>query len=129
MSYIIFSIDRWYDLHTLAKFTRHIDTIRAMGNLQGDVIPVIGCYEDKPEISFICTDHDFHKHVVPSGYLAEQKTYLEVTEEKQMPAWIKDFLGNTLDKGRLTQKSHALALSESDGWTYRPDIDKFFVME
>jgi hypothetical protein len=129
VSYIIFSLDRWYDLHTLAKFTRHMDTIRAVGKLQGEVVPVIGCDSDRPEISFICTEKDFQDHVLPSGYLAEQKAYLEVTEEKQMPAWIKDFKGNTLTKGRISKVSPVTAMSEHESWTYRGDIDSFFVMD
>lgn len=127
MSYVIFSIDNWWDLHTLAKFTRHMDTLKSMGKLQGSVVPLVGCYNDQPEMSFICTEYDFDTGVRGSGYVDKQESFLYVSEEKQMPAWLKDRDGNKLKSGRL-EKSNAVSAMDTGSWTYRADINQFFTM-
>lgn len=129
MSYVIFSIDHWYELHTLAKFTRHVDTLRSMGKLEGQVFLLIGCYQDRPELSFICTEKDFNDHIRDSNFVNGQKSFLHVGDESKMPAWIKDWEGNTLDSGRLRVRNNVVALAEYGDWSYRPDLNIFYVMD
>jgi len=129
MDFVVFSIDNWHDIHTLAKFTRHVDTLRSMGKLEGNVKVLVGCYDDRPEISFICMKSDFNNHFKDTPYLRDQKTFLHVSEEKQMPAYLADQEGNKVDSGRLSPVAGYVALGTHSSWSYRPDIDKFFVME
>jgi hypothetical protein len=126
MEYVIFSIDKWYDLHTLAKFTRHLDTLRSMGKLEGEVKLIIGSYEDKPELSFICMQSDFNNFVKDSGYVDNQDSFLYVGDEKGMPARLIDKEGKMLDGGRLKEVGPLMAFEESS-WSYRPDLNKFYV--
>lgn len=128
MSYVIFSIDNWWDLHTLAKFTRHVDTLRSMGKLQGNVVSLVGCYEDVLETSFLVTERDFEDHVLTSDYVKGQHSFMYVSEQKQMPARIVTQDGEILQRGRLKQVSVINALDQS-GWTYRPDVNTYYILE
>lgn len=129
MSYVIFSIDNWYDIHTLAKFTRHVDTLRSMSRLKGEVKVLVGCYDDRPEISFICTESDFNNHLKDLVYLKNQECFLHVSEEKQMPAYLVNQSGEKMDSGRLETVAGYVALATHSSWSYRPDLDRFFVMD
>lgn len=128
MDYIIFSIDNWYDIHTLAKFTRHVDTLRSMGKLKGAVTPLISSYEDKPEISFICTVEDFDTHIDGAGYMINQESYMYVSSDKHMTAKVVDKHFETLKSGRLSAVN-ALTASDEASWSYRPDLNQYYILK
>jgi len=127
MDFAIFSIDNWTDLHTQAKFLRHLDTVRAMGNLTGSVIPTIGSYQGHLEPSYVMMAEDFVAHVLETPYVQNQNSFLWVGVEKQMPFWIKDRKGNVLDSGRLVQSTYQPL--DQDSWTYRADYGVYFYKE
>jgi hypothetical protein len=63
MEMIVFSIDKAHDLHTQAKFLRHLSNRKAMGEMLGEVQLCIGKYEGVLEPSFLMLSVDFNKHV------------------------------------------------------------------
>jgi hypothetical protein len=92
MEKTIFSIDKPYDLYTVSKFNRHLDTLRAMGKLKGEVEMCIGKWEGKLEPSYRVLTVDFEKHVLPSGYLDGQKCFMRISSDLRQPA-ILDWRG------------------------------------
>jgi hypothetical protein len=83
MTKIIFAIDNGSGLHTRAKFNRYLDTLKALGKLQGDVRIGVGHWVDDANISWLedcyCMDRqDFEKHVTPHGWCNNQQCVLVV---------------------------------------------------
>ena len=121
MKAVVFSIDKWWDLHTLAKFTRCLDTLRAMEKLVGDVKTCVGSYESKPELSFIMLEVDFNEHVRGTHWVAEQESFLVVPSDQRQPAYL-DYQGVVHETlGPVVEGK-----GQEAGWTYRPDMDKYF---
>jgi hypothetical protein len=98
-----------------------------MGKLKGKIIPTIGCYEDQPEVSFICMEEDFYDHIFWSGYLDNQESFLYVAGDKHMTATIQDRNANVLKSGRMKGVG-ALVASEEASWTYRPDLNQYYIL-
>lgn len=121
MSWVIFSIDNATDVHTLAKFLRHIDTQDVMYKMKGKMIQCIGSYQGKLEISWIIGREDFDKHVRNSGYVNNQESFLYVSG-KEMNAELYYQQSGVLEiLGRLEETSNP-----SGDFTYRPDIDIYW---
>lgn len=127
MHYVIFSIDKAYDLHTKAKFLRHIDTQRAMNYLNGNVMLCIWCYEGVLGDSFILRSDDFDKWVRNSGYVDNQKSVLHV-RGKDMHCEFEYLQGGCYGAGKLVPSLAQEAL-KSDGWVYRPDLNIYWILE
>lgn len=127
MKYTIFSIDNVGDLHTLAKFTRHLDTLRSMGKLRGNVIPCIGSYKGVLEQSFLMRSDDYGEHVDNTHYMDNQESILRVSECNKQYAELY-FLAEEgrVPIGSLKSVSKAEAMHH-DAWTYRPDLDIYWV--
>lgn len=128
-SYVIFAIDNDSDLHTVSKFMRHVDTQKAMGRMQGTIKPCVGSYKGQLEQSYIMTRQDFDRYVKASGYIDNQESILllEVGHrgvtygtlifsgfEQDMPLGIM----------RAIPKDQAMSY---DAWTYRPELDTYYV--
>lgn len=126
MDYTIFSVDHHSDLYTLSKFLRYLDNKRAMGNLKFDPIVCIGCYKGELENSFIMHTDDFQSYIFESGFVDNQETFLYVGAQKQMPFWLKDQDGHTIQSGRM--KTYG-SMPSTDGWTYRPDVNLYWAFE
>jgi len=127
MSYVIFSIDNWTDLHTKAKFFRHMDTLRSMGKLKGKLLSLIGSWEGELEDSFLLDQEDFETHVRRSGFVDNQNAFLIVSEEKSMPVGYDTIFGYVRE-GRMKAVTKEKALAQ-DGWTYRPDTNTYYIIE
>jgi hypothetical protein len=127
MDYVIFSIDNDYDLHTKAKFLREMDTLRAMGKLEGNVSLAIGSYEGALEDSYIVTEADFHTHIKDSLFVANQKTFLYVGGDRRMPYLLVNKGGEVLKTGRLVSKDYVPTFVEN--YTYRPDLKLYWFDE
>ena len=82
---IIFAIDNGDDLHTRAKFLRHIDTARAMGTLRDGFQTAIGCWENILEASYIMSRRDYDQLVKPLGFAAKQVCVLAVPGDTRQP--------------------------------------------
>lgn len=126
MHYVIFSVDN--DLHTRAKFLRHIDTQRAMNYLKGNMVMCIGAYKDKLEDSFILCREDFDKFVRGSSYLVNQESVLHVRGKRMHCEFEYLFSGIKKNYGHLVQVTAQEAFN-SDGWTYRPDMNTYWIIK
>lgn len=129
MNYVIFSIDNVTDIHTLAKFLRYMDSLRASQQTTGQMVQCIGCSEGKLEVSFIVNEKDFYGIVLPSGYVQNQDSFLIVfnTPTGSTFAYLHYKDGQETSPVRLKEVSKEVAL-QSSGWTYRPDLDVYWVM-
>lgn len=126
MNYVLFSIDNVTDTHTLAKFLRHFDTQVAMGKTKGYLIQCIGSYEGNIELSFICNKKDYVDYVVPFGVVRGQDCVIEIKGED---CYLSDndlIFASYMGVIKQVTKKKAM---KSDGWTYRPDLNSYFVIK
>lgn len=124
MEYVIFTYDKNSDTHMSAKFYRHIDTLRAMGKLKGKIIKTFGMYDGVIEDSFIARRDDFKDHILNSGYVSEQESFLMVPEDQRQPAWLEyQHQNHTEVLGRMKSSTE---MPMTLGWTYRPDLKLYF---
>lgn len=121
MSYIIFSIDEVNDVHTLAKFLRHMDTQKALGKVEGAMRILMGSYKGAMEQSFICTEGDFNNHVSPMGFTTNQES---VSAPRSFATLVFPD-GDTDSLGEFKEVSRELAMA-LDGWTYDPMMDTYY---
>jgi len=136
MKYVIFSIDNVHDLHTLAKFTRYVDTLRAMGYLKGDFKTLIGSYKSVMEYSFLCDRVDFDKHILLSGFVVNQKSFLSLSYTSNgrtapralAKLWHNNSGGGEYGFGEFKEATKSEAM-QCEGWTYDPTINKYFIVE
>ena len=110
---IIFAIDNDGDLHTNAKFLRHVDTKRAMNNMHPMEL-CVGFYGGKIERSYMILAKDFH-HVF--DYVKGQESVLRVPGDTRQPCTL-EFLatGEVVSVGRMQQVTQPQAYM--DAWTY-----------
>lgn len=129
MNYVIFSIDNAHELHAKAKFLRYVDTLRAMDKLQGNMVLAIGYYKGVLEPSFVMLEQDFDEFVRHRGFVDGQESVLHVWD-KRMFCELEYLNSTQLDEHshRLYEVSAEEALT-SEGFTYRPDLNKYWVMK
>lgn len=127
LDYVVFSIDDAHNLHTLAKFTRWIDTKRALGEIQEEPLVLIGKWRGKLENSFLMRRDDFNKYVVPFDWVKNQKSIMRVSAGKRMEAQIINSYGEILTKGHLRQVSAGSAFN-AEGFTYCPKRNIYWVL-
>ena len=127
LDYVIFSIDNSTDLHTLAKFTRWIDTKRALTELKEEPWVLIGKWRGKLENSFLMRSQDFYKYVLPFEWVKNQEAIMKVSADKRMAAQIVSFDEEILAKGNLRQVSADSAF-KSEGFTYCPKRNIYWVL-
>jgi hypothetical protein len=129
MNYVIFSIDNAHELHAKAKFLRYVDTLRAMDKLQGNMALAIGYYKGVLEPSFVMLEQDFDEFVRYRGFVDNQESVLHVWD-KRMFCELEYLNSTQLDENRcrLYEVSAEEAFT-SEGFTYRPDLNKYWVMK
>lgn len=129
-NYVLFSIDNVADTHTLAKFLRHMDTQIVMGKTEGLLVQCIGSYKGKLELSFILNEKDYIDHVLPLEFTKGQECVLQIVSDYVWMATSFDYDYNCPREwlGHMKQVSKKKAL-KSDGFTYRPDLDAYFVIK
>jgi hypothetical protein len=88
MDYVIFAIDDNTNTHTVAKFLRHMDTKRAMGELKGNMVHCIGNWEGILEVSYILRRDDYLAHVLPMGFTQDQEAVMVAPTSTRQPASI-----------------------------------------
>lgn len=71
-NHVIFAIDNDKDFHTVAKFTRFLDTQRALGKLRYTPKIGIGSFEGVLEQSYMMCYNDYYEFVAESGYVDNQ---------------------------------------------------------
>lgn len=127
-SYVMFSIDNVHDLHTVAKFTRFMDTLRAMGKLSGNMQLNIGCYEGKLEYSFLCSKDDFDAHIKRSGYVDSQESFMYVSGDDMKATLHMCATGANVELGHLVAVYAAKAMQQK-GWTYNQERDVYYIVK
>lgn len=125
MDFVIFSIDEGHDLHTKAKFLRHMDTLRSMKKLKGNLKLAISSFQGNLEDSYIISMTDFNDHVRNSEYVQRQAFFLNVGGSAGMPYVLVDKFDNIAIKGNLVS-TRSLPEGCID-WTYRPDMGFYWV--
>jgi hypothetical protein len=130
MEYVIFAIDNDADLHTNAKFLRHIDQQRAMQKLSSNMKLAIGCYKGKLERSYVLRKDDFEEFVLESGYVDQQESFLILRDGYYgvVYATLEYQSGDKQFLGAMVQVDPDEAMA-GDAWTYRPDMDAYFVTQ
>jgi len=135
MNYVIFSIDDAHDMHTLSKFLHSMDVHKAMQRMQGDMKLCVGSYKGVLEQSFILTERDFGAFVEGGEFvqcqesvlLIEDGHYGEVYASLQyLSVGMRD--GEHVSLGLLKSVDKSVAL-EQDAWTYRPDLNIYWITE
>jgi len=122
---VIFSIDNVENLRNLSKFTHHMDKLEAGGKTRGKTIPCIGAYQGKLEVSFISTEEDYKKYVVPYGFVDWQESVVVIGPDGV--AYLSDnLLHTTAYLGRMVQVKTDEELDDDKGWTYRMDQGEYY---
>ena len=131
MKHVIFAIDNPSDLHTLARFLRFVDELRAMQKLKGTLKPCIGAYKGDLELSYIMTKEDFDAHVRGSQWVSGQESFLDVEQGYYGRTYAAlDFTdGSRVYLGELEAETDKLGLMIGQNWTYRPDLKTFYFTE
>lgn len=100
MERIVFSIDNPFDIHSLAKFYRHVDTARAMGLMSGSMELCVGSWKGKLEPSFAMLTTDFDKLDIKSMFCEKQEAFMYLSSDGRQPVVIRDYNGNFLSSGK-----------------------------
>lgn len=127
---VIFSIDDFHNPRVLEKFLHLVNTKKASMQMNGSIITCMGSYARRPEISFIMEYDDFMGIVINSGYVSGQESFMVVDEDtKGMSLAYLYFQhsGACSSVARLKEVSAEEALALGD-WTYRPVMNKYWVM-
>lgn len=130
-NYVIFSIDNVHDVHTLAQFSHHLDMKRAMQKLKGKPVLCVGSYKGVMEQSFILLRDDFDLVVRDTQWVKDQESILHLEDgHKGVVYGALEYLatGTTEHIGIVKAVSQAEAM-QHDGWTYRPDLNTYWITE
>ena len=85
LEHVIFAIDNGDDLHTQAKFLRHVDTLRATEKMMGTLYSGIGSYEGHLERCYMVLAVDYDRHFESLHYLSGQESVLRVPGDTRQP--------------------------------------------
>ncbi len=125
---VIFAIDDNADLHTVAKFTRHLDTQRALGKLRGRVVACIGKWTDQEgreylEPSYMIDRDDYNDFVVGSGYVDKQFCVLLVPGDTRQPCSLLSPCGSTVTLSPMHRVSNVTGVRD---WIYVLSTKEYF---
>ena len=126
MARVIFSIDNYYDLHSLAKFLRYMDTKRASGMLRGKFEILMGSWGGIPEVSFECEAQDFADYVIPFGCNKGQDSILVIFD--QIDVFLVSGSRASERIGTWTEVSE-LEAKMAEGYTYKPEEEKWYLIK
>ena len=117
---VVFAIDNNTDTHVVAKFLRHVDTLRAMGTI-APIVQCIGNWENVLEVSYMMDLKDFDKHVLSYGFTREQECILVVAGDTRQPCHLRFPDGSTKSVGPMVEIDGPIG-----NWTYVPATNKYF---
>ncbi len=127
MDYVVFAIDNNKDLHTVAKFTRHIDTKRAMGGLNGDMVQCIGNWEGILEVSYIMRRDDYERYVLTGGFTKGQEAVMIAPRDNRLCASIVSFdMGHTFATLGAIREISVSEATHDVAWTFNTISGKYF---
>ena len=124
---VIFAIDDNTDLHTVAKFMRHMDTVRALNELRGMFVQCIGMYNGVLEPSYMMDESDYRQLVATTDYMAWQDCILLVPRDVRQPCTL-EFPDHQISIGPMREVSAAEAM-QCSSWTYVQATNKYFTTE
>jgi len=142
--YVIFAIDNDDNVHTNAKFLRYVDEREVMGKTKGKMKLCIGSYKGKLERSYIMRWDDFMEHIAESGYVDKQESILILRDgyygkvyatlkfnSAYNSDWPAEFTNVGYDDLFLGEFKSVPAheAQYEEAWTYRPDLDTYYVCE
>ena len=130
MSYlekVVFAIDNNTDVHTVAKFMRHMDTCRAMNTLKGSFVQCIGMYNGLLEPSYMMDEADYRQLVANTDYVVLQDYILLVPRDVRQPCTL-EYPDHTFAIGPMREVSAAKAM-QCSSWTYVQATNKYFTCE
>lgn len=126
MDYVVFAIDNNDDIHTVAKFMRHMDTKRAMGDMKGAMVQAIGYWEGILEPSYIMRKDDYLAFA--QDYTKEQEAVLVAPENNRQPAYLMDAaMGDYIATLNPIRQVSAEDAKAAQGWTFNQTTGKYFV--
>jgi hypothetical protein len=129
LSKVIFSIDNVSDLHTMATFTRFLDTKRAMGKLVGSVTLCVGSYKGELEPSFMMNEVDFNKFIRGTDWITDQESILNVPGDVRQPCTL-EYLASGKVEGCYPMKEISKNYSKyMESYTFVPATGKYFTCE
>ena len=126
--YVAFSIDNVMDPMVCIQFKGWWDGMSRNLEVLGNLVQCIGKYKDDVEYSFITLYSDFEK-VVEAGWVNNQESVLLFSENNNQAATLR-YLDGSPDEvvGHLQYVDKHRALANPDGWSYRPDLDKYWII-
>lgn len=125
---IIFAIDNNTNTHAVAKFMRHVDTKRALGELQGGLVHCIGYWEGILEPSYMMDERDYRKFVEPMGFTDGQVCIMHVPGDTRQPCTLEYQDGSTETLHPMHEVSKDVA-KFLNAWTYVQDTGKYFTTQ
>lgn len=123
---VIFAIDKSDDVHTQAKFLRHVDTLRAMGKLRGVFASCIGSYKGDMERGYMMLMTDFNEYVRKSGYVDNQESFLRVPGDVRQPC-VLEYQDGQAEVLRPMERIHASERHLYAGWTYVEKTGAYYI--
>jgi len=115
---ICFAIDNNTDWHKVARFMRHVDTARALGNLNNEPIQCIGYWQGHMEPSFIMDKEDYISFVADSGYVDKQESVLEIPGDVRQPCTLIWANGTRVGLNPMRRVYSNEERKKLSGWTY-----------
>ena len=123
---VCFAIDNNHDLHTVAKFTRYIDTQRALGKLSGSVIQCVGFYVGELEPSYLMDRKDYDRWVKYSGYVTKQICVMYIPGDTRQPCYFIFDDGDQINSDPLREVDGPEGL---EAWTYVLETKRYFTTQ
>jgi len=120
---VIFAIDNDNDTHVVAKFMRHVDTLRAMGKID-PVVQLVGCYKGQLERSYMMRADQLD---YVSDYVRFQESILLVPGDTRQPC-VLEYLETRerVGLGPMRQVSASEAL-QAEAWTYSQEQNAYYI--
>jgi len=121
-NHIIFSFDNPWQIHIAAKLYRHLDTLAAMNKLKYTPKLGKGYYQGELEPCVMMDYNDFMGHVLNSGYVKQQESFLKLNQRNPRGSQLQaallydDFKAPSKLLGDFNEVSYSEALL-SEGWT------------
>jgi hypothetical protein len=129
LSKVIFSIDNVSSLHTMATFTRFLDTKRAMDKLVGSVTLCVGSYKGELEPSFMMNEVDFNKFIRGQYWIDDQQNILNVPGDVRQPCTLEYLASGLVEAMHPMREISFDDTKLIGGWTYVSATGKYFTCD
>jgi hypothetical protein len=127
MSYVIFTIDFEHDPQRMNVFMNYIADCQREGTMQGNCLPMLGCYKGKRENSFIIDRDDYLRCISDTRFMAGQESILHVASGNKMEVHIEYLADGRVEfLGSMHQVCREEA-EQAEAWTYRPDMKCYWI--